>query len=448
MELMDLYNKLPVFMQNAACSVEGYRINTKRYNKFFFDTLQQYSERSKWSYSQLCEYRDRKTKEMLKHCYKTVPYYKRLFSECGFNYETYNYIDQLSQLPILDKQTVIDNYDQFISEAISRDKMVMTHTSGTTGSGFKFLTTNEALCEQWAVWWRYRNNLGINFNTWCYMFGGRSIVPIEQKKSPYSRFNIPAKQEYFSAYHINDETMKWYVDEIVRRRYIWIHGYPSVINLLADYIIENEDKISTKIKHITTGAENLMPMQKQKIEKAFGVEPRTHYGMSEGVANFSENKNGIMYVDEDYAVTEFVPLSEGNNFEIVGTSLSNYAMPLIRYRTKDIANFKEEEKGRQVLSLDGRQEDYIVLPSGSKLGRLDHIFKDMINVREAQIYQKEKTSIEVRVVKNERYSVKDEENLLKEIKSRMNEIEVRIVYVDSIKKTASGKLRFVISELE
>ena len=71
----------------------------------------------------------------------------------------------------------------------------------------------------------------------------------------------------------------------------------------------------------------------------------------------------------------------------------------------------------------------------------------MINVREAQIYQKEKTCIGVRIVKSERYSVKDEENLLKEIKSRMNGIEVHIVYVDSIKKTASGKLRFVISEL-
>lgn len=447
MKLMQVYNVMPVFTQNIACSVKGLTIRKNRYGKTFFRLLEKYESRNNWSYDRLCEYRDKRLQRLLKHCYLTVPYYKKLFDEYGINYEHIRHLDELNCIPVLDKQTVLEHYNDFISTAMPSSQMVKAHTSGTTGGGFIFYTTHHTLSEQWAVWWRYRKNLGLTFDTWCALFGGQSIVPPNRRRPPYSRMNVPCRQEYFSNYHMNSENLKWYLDEIRSKKYTWIHGYPSAINLLADYALEHDVPPMKSLKFITTGAENLLPAQREKIRKAFGIDPRNHYGMAEGVANFSETKDGDMYVDEDYAAVEFLDLPGQNGKEIIGTSLTNFAMPLIRYRTKDTAECQITAEGRKILSLDGRQEDYVVLPDGSKIGRLDHIFKDMIHVREAQIRQKNRQSAELYVVKDQAYSQKDEERLLYEAKSRLPGLEIKVTYIERIPRTSNGKLRFVISEI-
>jgi len=447
MDKMFIYNKLPVFAQNVACYYEGRKIKKNRYGKTFWDLLSNYESRNNWTYEQLCTYRDNRLANMIKHCYNTVPYYKRLFDNLGILYQDIKTIEDLKYLPVLTKQTVKENFKDFISTAIPANRMIISHTSGTTGSGFKFYTTKEAICEQWAVWWRYRRNLGIEFDTWCALFGGRSVVPVERSKPPYFRINAPCRQIYFSTYHMSEENLKWYVVELNARKLKWIHGYPSAISLLADYIICNKLKLSYQVEYITTGAENLMPLQVDKIQKAFNVIPYQHYGLSEGTANFSQNKDREIYVDEDFAVVEFINQSNDECCEIIGTSLSNFAMPLLRYKTGDIATVKNTARGRLITNLDGRSEDYVVLPNGARIGRLDHIFKDMVNIKEAQIIQKKIDEVVLKIIKNPEYSETDEKMLYKETIQRLNGINIKIEYVNHIPRSNTGKLKFVVSEL-
>ena len=169
--------------------------------------------------------------------------------------------------------------------------------------------------------------------------------------------------------------------------------------------------------------------------------------MSEGVANFSENLSKQMKVDEDFAAVEFCHMSDTEETEVVGTTLNNFAMPLLRYRTKDIATCIETKDGRMIQSLDGRKEDYIQLKDGRKIGRLDHIFKDMVHVKEAQIYQKNNNEIDIRIVKGKGYSEKDERQLMREASLRLTDVMLNIVYVDRVARSKGGKLRFVISDI-
>lgn len=447
MDKMNIYNKMPLLMQNLACYYEGSKIRKYRYGKEFWDLLHEYEERKQWSYEQLCSFRDARLRLMVKHCYETVPYYKRLFDKLGVDYRTIRTLDDLKLLPVLTKKIVKENICDFVSGAVPRNKLVVSHTSGTTGSGFRFYTTREAISEQWAVWWRYRRNLGIKFNTWCALFGGKSVVPITQTSPPFWRYNRPCAQVYFSNYHINEENLKWYVAELARKELKWIHGYPSAINLIAEYVVSNNIELPYKVKFVTTGAENLMPIQESNIRKAFGVIPYQHYGLAEGVANFSQDENREMYVDEDFAAVEFLQREDGS-CEIIGTTLTNFAMPLLRYQTGDIASFEVTDKGRKILELNGRNEDYVVLPNGTKIGRLDHIFKDMVNVIEAQIIQEKKDEVVLRVVRNNHYSEKDERMLRKEASQRMRQVNIVIEYVDRIPRTSSGKLKFVVSKVQ
>jgi phenylacetate-coenzyme A ligase PaaK-like adenylate-forming protein len=104
--------------------------------------------------------------------------------------------------------------------------------------------------------------------------------------------------------------------------------------------------------------------------------------------------------------------------------------------------------GRTIAAVDGREEQYVVLRNGVRLGRMDHIFKDMTNIREAQIHQRFPGEIVVRVVAGSKYTAVDEAALYRELRQRVgNDLKMSIHYVQSLERTATGKLRFVVSEI-
>ncbi len=125
----------------------------------------------------------------------------------------------------------------------------------------------------------------------------------------------------------------------------------------------------------------------------------------------------------------------------------------MRYDTGDIVTLSEERcgcgrPGRVVERIDGRQEDYVILRDGTRVGRMDHIFKDMVRVREAQVYQARPGEIVYRIVRGEGYGPDDERRLLAETALRLGEqVSVQIEYVNRIERSQSGKLRFVVSEI-
>lgn len=426
----------------------------KRYNRKFLDIGKQYMSMGLQPAFAVQIYRDSRIREFLRHAGRTVPYYKAWFAELKIKPEDITGLDDLKWLPILTRDEVQANLPFLKSEAFSERETVVIHTSGTTGGGLVFPTTADAERRQWAVWWRFRNRNGIKFDTPCGVFGGKTIVPVDQSRPPFWRHDRPGKQIFFSGYHLKKENLQSYIEQIKKSGIRWLHGYPSDLTLVGSFIIETGIRMKDQIKYITTGAESLLIHQKDTIEKAFGARVFQHYGMAEAVANFSECPHGKLHVDEDFAAVEFVPAGI-NQYSIVGTNFTNYAFPLLRYDTGDIAYISPEEKscscgwpGRIVDWIDGRIEDYITLNDGTRIGRLDHIFKDMIAVREAQLFQDEPGKVQFRIVRAPEYSANDEKRLLLAARQMIgNKAAIRIDYVDNLERSATGKLRFVINKL-
>lgn len=449
-----LYLKLPIYLQNLACSIEGWRIQRTRFNRSFLDTLQKVESRARWSSDQIHSYRNERLVAFIYHCYNTVPFYNKRFKELHLHPEDFSSLDDLPKLPIMTKQEVQDNYCDLVSSAIPKYQHIVAHTSGTTGGGLRFATTMVSIQEQWAVWSRYRRWHGVQLDTWCGYFGGRSIVPLAQINPPFWRYNYPGKQIFFSAYHMSPSNLDAYASELSRKQPSWLHGYPSLLALLASHIIEKNIHLGYRIQCVSIGAENLLPHQAELIEKAFGVRPKQHYGMAEAIANFSECEYGRLHVDEDFSATEFIPDLSGSGCKIIGTNFTNLATPLLRYDVQDLATVVDEvcpcgRTGRIVGCVDGRVEDYVILKSGARLGRMDHVFKDLVNIREAQIHQKDPGKITVRVVRGEHFGDQDELRLFQEMRKRVGEdTEVNINYVKQLERSRTGKLRFVVSELK
>ena len=448
MNVMKIYNKLPAAAQTLAVSLEGLKIQKRRYDGLFDAQYRDFMGRNDWSYQQKCAHRDELLRNMVKHCYETVPYYKKQFDALNIDYRDIRTLEDLKCLPIIDKQTVRDHYEEFFSTAYPREDLVEQHTSGSTGTGFSFYQNREANAAVWAHVWRGNHNIGLNRDMWCAYFGGRSIVPPERKSGPCYRINYPGKQIMFSIYHMNDATFAQWLKVINKHQPPWIQGYPSALVPFASYLEATGQRLNYVPQVITLSSENVSPAQEEHLHHIFGVWPMQNYAQSEAVATFRQRLDRRIFVDEDFAAVEFVPVDDSGLCRIVGTTLTNFAMPFLRYDTKDLATWRETEEGREVLSLDGRDEDDIRLRDGGSVRRLSRVFQDQLNIMEAQIVQKSLDLVEFHVVRSADYTESDEQRLKTAIGGYLTDrIGWQIVYVDSLRRNRNGKVKFIISEL-
>ena len=445
MKIEDIYFKSPRIVQSVFLNIYAYKIKHRRFGKDFKKYYKYFrfeSDYNKVDINSLSLFLDSANK---------TRFWNKRFSKYKVDItNTDNILEEIKKMPILGKQEVKDNFND-IKNLNVKENFFNLNTSGTTGSGLSFPQTHSMEQKQWAIWYRYRNWHEVNFNTWMGWFGGRSIIDINQKKPPYWHINFPMKQIMFSAYHLNENSVYYYYNQIKKQKLGWLHGYPSQIYFLANLVRDNNLGILPDLKIISVGSEKLFDYQKDTIEETFKVKVIQHYGLAEGVANISELVNGKLVPDQDFCYTEFIPLDKNdkNTCKIIGTNYSNLAFPLIRYDTGDIAKLYESDDSIEIISIDGRIEDYIILPNGVKLGRLDHIFKKIINVRESQIYQPNSNRIVIKVVKGKKYNDKDEKLIMSEAKKRIGDIlDISIEYCDYIPKSKNGKLRFVISEVK
>ena len=448
MNVMKIYNRLPAWCQTLAVSLEGWRIQKRRYDDLFEERYREFMSRNHWTYEQKCAYRDQQLQKMVKHCYETVPYYRDLFHRLNIDYRQIKGVEDLKLLPILDKQTVREHYEEFFSQSYHRRELIEQHTSGSTGTGFSFYQNREAHADVWAHVWRGNRNIGLDRNMWCAYFGGRSIVPPERKSGPYYRINYPGKQILFSIYHMNDLAFAQWVQVLNKRRPPWIQGYPSALVPFASYLERTNQRLNYVPRVITLSSENVSWAQEDFLCRIFGVYPMQNYAQCEAVATFRQRLDHKIIVDEDFSAVEFIPVDDAGLCRIIGTTLSNYAMPFLRYDTKDLAVWRLTPEGREILSLDGRDEDDIKLSDGGSIRRLSRVFQDQLHIAEAQIIQKSLDDLQFHVVKTSAYTAEDEYRLEQAIGGYLTDrISWKIVYVEQLKRNKNGKVKFIISEL-
>jgi phenylacetate-CoA ligase len=166
-----------------------------------------------------------------------------------------------------------------------------------------------------------------------------------------------------------------------------------------------------------------------------------------------------MHIRELHSVLEVLdedglPVEPGGTGELVCTSLGNRAMPMFRYRIGDRVTLASTEQcvcgrgGRLVAEVQGRDEDVIVTPDGRHVGRLDHIFKDLVQVAEAQVVQTEVAAVILRIVRRAGYTEADSRKILAEARLRLGDaIRIDLQFVDRIPRAANGKIRFAVSSV-
>jgi phenylacetate-CoA ligase len=250
-----------------------------------------------------------------------------------------------------------------------------------------------------------------------------------------------------SSYHLAPQNLPAYVEALTKFAPDFVHGYPSSLYVLAQYMIEeNVEKVRPRA--VFTASETLLDFQRMAIEAAFGAKAFNWYGNTEMTCNIIQCAAGSLHYRTDYGVLEL--LEDGT---MICTGLNNLAMPMIRYRVGDVAVARDGVCAcgcafPLMERIEGRIEDYVRTPDGRFVGRLDHLFKDVHHVREAQIVQTRPDELVLRLVKADGFSSKDEQIILKEARMRLGDaMAIRFEFVDRIERTAAGKFRFIVSQL-
>lgn len=366
----------------------------------------------------------------------------------------------LKTLPLIDKTVVSRNSEAFLNNKIPKSLLVSRGTSGTTGSPLIVYWNRESMDWERALIWRQRLSAGCIFGqSWRGMLGGYRIVPVERRMPPFWRECSLAKLTYMSTFHLSPANASAYHKYISSRGIEYLTGYPSALFALAQLL--KDAGLSLKLRGAFFGAEPLHAQHRSVIEPTLGCYVFDFYGLTERVVSASEFecRNGL-HVNGENSYFEIVDKSgvgvePGQYGELVGTSLSNSAFPLLRYRTGDMTRLLDPgcscgRNSPRIAAIDSKIEDLLVLPDGSMMSasNLTFPFKGAHHIRQSQIYQPTTSLVIVRVVPDSGYCEEDGEKLLKGLAELFPKaVKIAVEKVDAIPRTRSGKYAFCISDV-
>ena len=452
-----LYPRLPVLLQNAACWYYGTRESRQRMGKLFDHHLNSLIESERWSAGEIEAYQDEKLRSLVGYAYENVPYYRQRWQSLGIVPADIRSRADLPKLPVLTKEDVVQNREQLLSRAVSRSRLALRHTGGTTGKALHFYVSQESIAFQWAVWWRHRLRFGLRPGSWHANFTGKRVVPLEQQSPPYWRWNRPMRQALINMHHLTPDKIASIVEFLNANHFEFYSGYPSIIHALAATARDAGLALTSRPRVISTGAENMLDFQRRDIMEFTGATLTDQYGCSEGCGNASQCPAFAYHEDFEFGILEGQERLPGDPAKtILCTGFASPVFPFIRYEVGDTAVWRSESdpcscgrRSRVLSRIEGRKDDYVVTPEGARIMRFDYIFKDSENVKEAQVVQRSPGTATVRAIRRAAYSLKDEEAIRRQFARWISPtLKLTFEYINEIERERNGKFRAVVSHLK
>lgn len=455
---INVYRKMPRIIQFPIDYIYGAIPYSLKYGAIYRETKDLLSKSQWWSEEQHVLYQEGKMKQLLIHSYEHVPYYKRVFKECGFDPYTFKHLNEIEVLPLLNKNIIQENLHELIADNIKPSKIIKRSTGGTSGNQLVFYDEKDTDAKEWpfveSIWGR----VGYNAKSKVAALRNQSI----KGNKPYI-YSWKQRRLILNNFHTNDESIKAMLDKLCEDKIEYIHTYPSAILVLCEYIRRTAYHMTYAPKAILATSENIYPGQKELIESTFNCRVLTFYGHTERscIAGWCEHSD-LYHINSEYGYIELIDQSnkvitdtnvEG---EIVCTGFNNMAMPFIRYQTGDYSSYADGNcscgRAYKLLnSIEGRWlQEMIVCKDKSKvsitaLNMHSDIFK---NVKQYQLYQDTVGICVMNIVKSDNYTAKDESAIRQEFLQKINGlVDLKINYVSEIEKTKAGKYRYLIQKL-
>jgi phenylacetate-CoA ligase len=367
--------------------------------------------------------------KIFRHAFTHSPFYKTLYLEHGITLKDITDFTDITKLPIIDRFSIKSKVEQIYNgPELFKIKGL---TSGTSGTPLTVYRTPINIATEQAYVNNYRSQHGFK--------KGQPLVSIRGvlgKSTPFEYYK-KANILYISSPNINESTIDMYYKMVKEFGPVAIEAFPSY---LYKFCIELEKKgLYLDIPRSFTSSETLYDFQREKIEATLKTNIFDWYGNVE---------RSIGLVQDTQLKYKPLPLYSINEYRddcVITTALTNQYFPLIRYQVNDeiivtSKDFLQNQISPDIQSIEGRIGDNIDLKDGGVVGCMDHVFKGVSYIENAQIHQYSLDEpVDFKIVASRGYNNSHEQQLRLNIERMLgNDAAIKFTYCKLEDLTLTG----------
>lgn len=405
-------------------------------------------------------YQRSKLADILEHAYQTVPYYAKMLEDSEAIVDGEAHPENITEVPILTKSNLREKNERLRSAEPGSEPYTNT-SGGTTGEPVEFVQDQDYW--EWNVATKlfYQEIAGKPLGgREVKLWGSEDDIQKGRESLKTRAKNYLYNRKLLNSFKMGQKDMREYVDTINSFQPDTIWAYVESIYQLAQFIDEREIDVYPPDGIVTTAGTLHEPVR-ETIQDVFNTTVYNQYGSREvgDMACECTEQEGLHLfpyshyfeiVDEDGT-----PVAPGEEGFVVVTSLTNYSMPLIRYKIGDMAVQKGESCSCDlpfplIETVTGRVSDHFVTADGKLVHGeyFTHLFYEALWVEQFQVRQVAVDKIVITVVAADEFHSPDWEPIIEGIKSVMGSgVTVETRLQDRIEPSSSGKYRFVISDV-
>jgi len=428
-----------------------------------FRVLRELEESQWWPPDKLRELQAERLGAIGRAAWRT-PFYGKRFTDCGLSPRHDLTPEDLAKLPPLTKDDIRNRSADLIDPSWPRADLHVHRTGGATGEPTTVYGSTVAESARWAMMARHDRWARWDFGERIAILWGATRDVLEARKRWFERIrnSVTRSLLWLNAFRMSEERMAEFVELLNRFKPQSFRAYASAAFFFAQYIEASKKRLTARPLGVITSAEPLYPEHRVAIERVFGCPVFNRYGCREvGTLTSECEEHAGLHVCAEHFMLEVVrpdlsPCAAGESGEILVTSLTERAMPLIRYAIGDFGVIEEDQPcpcGRglpRLRDIKGRTSDIFRLPGGTLVHGefFTHLFYGATGVRKFQVVQNAIDHLEVKAVVDERFNDAIITAFRREIEEFLEPgVRVDFRLVADIEPGPTGKHKFTISNL-
>lgn len=424
------------------------------------DQIRYWKEFERTQYLSLDELRDlqwQRLRPLLQHAYDNCPYYRQRFQAMGIAPEDLRSLDDVTNLPILEKRDIQEHGSEMIASNWPREDLIRNQTGGSTGTPLTFYLSKNRYCSRQGATFRHNHWAGYRpGDSVALIWGAPRDRPPQNGWRTHLRNWLLREPLWLDTAALTEEVLAGFHRALGRIRPRIIQAYARAAVLYAQYLLGNGLR-PHQPEAIITSAEVLEEKDRILLEEVFGCPVFNRYGCREVsvIASECTAHDGLHTMAEGLLVeivTPNGPAAPGEMGSILITDLLNNAMPLIRYRIGDMGSWASGtcSCGRHLPRLQkvaGRVTDFLVGTDGRLVSGVflaTYVVAHRPSLGQVQILQDKAGTVTYRVRPGKEFDTfADVEYLKKTTRTYLgDDTTVDAQLVDALPPEPSGKFLF------
>lgn len=402
-------------------------------------------------------YQEEHLKNILRFSAEHVPYYSYLYEYGVVQKDGTVNLAKFEDLPVLTKDDVRESFAALTSDRADERKAFVNSSGGSTGEPVKFMHDPEYTARNFANKLYYRSFAGQNIGApELRLWGSERDLYEKNEKLSLRLRNAVFNRHEINAFRLNEKSMPEYVEKWNQIQPQWVEAYVDVMHQFVLWCKRNGKQLS-KPKGVLTSAGTLYPEMRKELEEFFGTPVFNRYGGREvGDMACSDGSSDGLKLSIWNHYLEILDNSNKVVTDELGqihvTCLTNFSMPLIRYRIGDLGI---KGKHWQYLEhVEGREATVFHTKDGKVVSGLlfVHYLGVVLNkgyLRKVQLVQKDYDQVLVRVAVNDEKAFEDSKQEIIDLIHHVLSPDTKVSWeiLDDIPPLPSGKFMYTVSEI-